>query len=482
MYRKKSAGWLEHFDFMLLDIISLELSFALAYLIRHGVRSVNLNLPPLYTNVVLILMLLSLIEAMMMQDYDNILKRGHYEEFKNTFTHASLITLFLVLYLYMTKQGDVYSRAVYIITWELDIIIAYTVREFWKWIVNRSAARNQTGKGSMIIITTSDMADEFVRSISTDVNANFKISGIIILDKNMTGQKISGINVVAEKTDVLDFICRNWVDEVFIGLSKDSEVLEDKIINDCILMGVTVHKKLARAYSTAGCVQMVEKISDYTVLSTSLKEVTLRQVVIKRLMDVIGGMIGMIITGILFIFIAPLIYIKSPGPIFFKQWRVGQNGKKFQIYKFRSMYMDAEERKAELMEKNKIKDGMMFKIENDPRIIGGENGRGIGNFIRNTSIDEFPQFLNVLKGDMSLVGTRPPTLDEWEKYKLHHRKRMATKPGLTGMWQVSGRSDITDFEEVVKLDTEYITNWNLGKDIKIIFKTIKVVLFGKGSY
>ena len=145
------------------------------------------------------------------------------------------------------------------------------------------------------------------------------------------------------------------------------------------------------------------------------------------------------------------------------------------------MYLDAEERKAELMAQNKVKDGLMFKMENDPRIIGGENGKGIGNFIRKTSIDEFPQFLNVLKGDMSLVGTRPPTLDEWEKYELHHRARLAIKPGLTGMWQVSGRSDITDFEEVVKLDTKYIMNWSLGKDIKILLKTVWVVLKKKGS-
>ena len=203
---------------------------------------------------------------------------------------------------------------------------------------------------------------------------------------------------------------------------------------------------------------------------------------LKRCMDIVGGLVGMIITIIIGIFIAPVIFIKSPGPVIFKQWRIGRNGKKFQIYKFRSMYLDAEERKAELMAKNKIKDGMMFKLENDPRIIGGENGKGIGNFIRNTSLDEFPQFLNVLKGDMSLVGTRPPTMDEWEKYKLHHRKRMAIKPGLTGLWQVSGRSDITDFEEVVKLDTEYINNCSISYDILIILKTIKVVLFRKGSY
>lgn len=149
--------------------------------------------------------------------------------------------------------------------------------------------------------------------------------------------------------------------------------------------------------------------------------------------------------------------------------------------------MDAEERKKKLMEQNKVKDGFMFKMDDDPRIIGSEkkdkngNPKGIGNFIRKTSIDEFPQFWNVLKGDMSLVGTRPPTLDEWEKYDLHHRARMAIKPGITGMWQVSGRSDITDFEEVVRLDTEYIENWSIGLDIKILLKTVLTVLHNDGA-
>ena len=140
------------------------------------------------------------------------------------------------------------------------------------------------------------------------------------------------------------------------------------------------------------------------------------------------------------------------------------------------MYPDAEKRKKELMEQNRVSDGRMFKMEADPRII-----KGIGHFIRKTSLDEFPQFWNVLKGDMSLVGTRPPTVDEWEKYELHHRARLAIKPGITGMWQVSGRSEITDFEEVVKLDTEYIENWSIGLDLRLLLKTVLVVLKGSGS-
>ena len=151
------------------------------------------------------------------------------------------------------------------------------------------------------------------------------------------------------------------------------------------------------------------------------------------------------------------------------------------------MYLDAEERKAELMKENRIADGMMFKLEFDPRIIGcekrpdGSIKKGIGNFIRDYSLDEFPQFFNVLKGELSLCGTRPPTLDEWEKYDLHHRARLAIKPGITGLWQVSGRSDITDFEQVVELDKKYIREWSMGLDLRILMRTVKVVLFKEGS-
>lgn len=191
-------------------------------------------------------------------------------------------------------------------------------------------------------------------------------------------------------------------------------------------------------------------------------------------MDIIGAIVGLIITGIATIFVAPALVLESKGPIFFSQTRVGQNGRPFKIYKFRSMYMDAEERKKELMAQNKM-NGLMFKMDNDPRITK------VGKFIRKTSIDELPQFWNVLKGDMSLVGTRPPTMDEFVKYKSKYKRRLSIKPGITGMWQASGRSDITDFDEVLALDLEYIDNWSIGLDIKLLFKTVFVAVFGKGA-
>jgi lipopolysaccharide/colanic/teichoic acid biosynthesis glycosyltransferase len=180
------------------------------------------------------------------------------------------------------------------------------------------------------------------------------------------------------------------------------------------------------------------------------------------------------------------ILLSDPGPIFFSQTRIGENGKKFQMYKFRSMYMDAEARKKQIAQNTGQEDQLMFKLEHDPRIIGqkelpdGRWKKGVGGWIRDLSLDEFPQFFNVLKGDMSLVGTRPPTVDEWDRYEPFHRARMSTRPGITGLWQISGRNDIVDFEEIVRLDAKYMRTWSLGLDLKIIALTIREVFHGEG--
>ena len=207
----------------------------------------------------------------------------------------------------------------------------------------------------------------------------------------------------------------------------------------------------------------------------------------KRFFDVLLSGCALILLSPVLLIVAVLVRTKLGSPVIFCQERPGKNEKIFKMYKFRSMYLDAEERKAALMAQNKLGDAKMFKMDFDPRVIGnkilpdGTKKTGIGSFIRSTSLDEFPQFFNVLKGDMSIVGTRPPLIGEVSEYELHHRARLAIKPGITGMWQVSGRSDITDFEEVVKLDTQYISNWSVGLDIKILLKTILVVFKKEGS-
>ena len=238
-------------------------------------------------------------------------------------------------------------------------------------------------------------------------------------------------------------------------------------------MGITTHYNLELPGFGKANTQF-DDFLDYSVLTYSMNRTSYKRLFIKRGLDILGGVVGLIITGIVTIFLAPAIKLDSKGPVFFSQTRIGKNGRRFKIYKFRSMYIDAEERKKELADKNEMS-GFMFKMKDDPRITK------IGAFIRKTSLDELPQFLNILKGEMSLVGTRPPTEEEFKNYNEHYRRRLSMTPGLTGLWQISGRSDITDFDEVVKLDLEYIDNWSLTEDIRIILKTVYVVLFGRGA-
>jgi len=199
-----------------------------------------------------------------------------------------------------------------------------------------------------------------------------------------------------------------------------------------------------------------------------------RWLVAKRAGDIVFGLLGCILSAPIIAIVAIPLKKESEGPLFFKQQRVGKNGRIFNIYKLRSMYVDAEQRKEALMAENKM-DGHMFKMDDDPRITK------VGSFIRKYSIDELPQFFNVVKGDMSIIGTRPPTVDEFEMYESRHKRRLSMRPGISGMWQVSGRSDIQDFEEVVELDCKYIDEWSPMLDIEIFFKTIIVVLTHKGA-
>ena len=471
MYKKENNSWLKHIDFVILDILCLQLAFILAYEIRVAKGIPYLN--PLYENMAFVLVIFQLLVSFFGESFSGVLRRGFLIEMKCMIEHEICVMLLAVLYLFMSQQGVMYSRGAFTIMCTLYFFIAYAARIGWKKVI-RSRKFAEGEKRSILIITTDAEAANVVKALRGDSYGTYHLAGVALLDKNKTGSMIQRVPVVAGADDVTAYIHKNWVDEVFFALPEHVDIPK-KIMKDCNRMGVVTHVQLA-ALNGLGKNQVVEEIAGYMVLSSSINIVSSWQLLVKRLMDIAGGLVGCIFTGIIYIFIAPIMKVKSPGPVFFSQVRMGKNGKPFKIYKFRSMYMDAEERKKELMEKNNIKDGLMFKMDDDPRII-----KGIGHFIRKTSLDEFPQFWNILKGDMSLVGTRPPTMDEWDKYELHHRRRLAIKPGLTGMWQVSGRSEITDFEEVVELDTKYIEQWSIGLDIKILFKTVTVVFTGSGA-
>lgn len=481
MYKKGSKGWFKHGDFLVLDLICLHIAFVLSYVIRHGF--INPYRIEVYRSMAIFLTMADIMIIFLFETLKNVLKRGYYKEFAAIVQQTLILELLATLYLFSVQDGFIYSRITLYAMGLIYLLLTYFVRLGWKRLLRKRLKDERT---SLIIITTESMAESVVHEIVDYSFERYKLAGIVVIDKNMEGQSVHKIPVVATVRTAADFVCREWVDEALVVMPP-RDPLPEQLINQLSETGITVHINVGQLPEFEGKRQFVEKIGRYTVLSTSINYATDKQLLGKRILDIIGGLVGCLITIVLFIFIAPAIKKESPGPVFFTQTRIGKNGRKFKMYKFRSMYMNAEEMKKELMDQNNMKDGMMFKMDFDPRVIGnkilpnGEKKTGIGDFIRRTSLDEFPQFFNVLKGDMSLVGTRPPTLDEWEKYELRHRARLSIKPGITGLWQVSGRSKITDFEEVVKLDKQYITDWSMGLDFRILFKTIQSVIKKDGA-
>lgn len=481
MYRKDSEKWVSILDFLVLNLICLQLAYILAYWIcGHGwVYSAMI-----YRNMAIFLCLIDVVISLVTDSLKGIFHRGHYRNFVAAIEQALVIGIAATLYLFALQQGEMFSRLTLGLTVVFYGLVSYVAQELWKKFVRNKRAKLSECK--LMVVTTEAQADTVIQKVVANEFTRYTLTGIVLLDGDRVGMSIHGVPVVVAADEAAQYVCKNWVDEVLV-VTEEGKPYPDALISQLTETGVAVHVRLHNVANIPGRRQFAENIAGYTVLTTSMNSVSTRQLVMKRVMDIVLGICGCLATALIFLFVAPAIYIASPGPVFFAQERVGRNGKKFKMYKFRSMYMDAEERKAELMKDNKMGDAKMFKLDFDPRVIGnkilpdGTHKTGIGDFIRRTSLDEFPQFFNVLKGDMSIVGTRPPLVSETNLYELHHRVRLAIKPGITGMWQVSGRSDITDFEEVVRLDEEYISNWNIGLDLRILLKTVGVVLKKDGS-
>lgn len=471
MYRKQKKSWVKHLDFLLIDVICLEFAFFISYFIRLSEEPERASLiQDYYSRLALVLLLSIFCIAFFFEIYTGILRRNKFQELKATITSCTMIFLTMVLYIWVTKQSEIYSRQVLLVFWGLSSFLAYFSRCIWKRVIRYRKIHSKRFF-QLLVITDNAFASECIWNFQHDLYKEFEVNGVVVIDKDRTGEEIHGVPVVASMQNCLEYIRANVVDEVFINSNtkEDSEALANELLE----LGVTVHFNLVQA-SALRPNKIIENCGRYLVLTSSMKIASTRQLFIKRTMDIVGSLVGLLFTGIAFIIFAPIIKIQSPGPIFYSQTRIGKNGRRFKFYKFRTMVVNADALKESLMAQNEMQ-GNMFKMKKDPRIIP------IGRVMRKFSIDELPQFWNVLKGDMSLVGTRPPTEAEFDNYELHHKARLGIKPGLTGMWQVSGRNDICNFEDIVTLDTHYISNWSLAMDIRILLRTVIVVITGKGS-
>ena len=366
MYKRNSGGWMKHVDFIILDILCLQVALMLA----HACSGYGWDIytPILYRNVAMFLGLADLMLLICRETMKGVIRRGHFREFTMTVKQAVFIEGIALLYLFLLQEGQNYSRPVLLLMPVCYSVVAYAVRELWKWHLQKKKTSDE-GKSALLIAASEDVVERVVKTIKENNYAQYIVAGVSLIGggKYSVGEKIDGVPVVAEEAGIPHYVCQDWIDEVLV-VTSDEVPYPGKLLSQLMETGVTVHLSLAKVMSEPGKKQFVEKIGPYTVLTTSINYASSFQLFLKRAMDIMGGLVGCTITVLLLPFVGTAIYLASPGPIFFAQERVGKNGKRFKMYKFRSMYMDAEARKAELMKDNRLGDGKMFKLDFDPRV------------------------------------------------------------------------------------------------------------------
>lgn len=458
----------------LMDLISVIVSYVLATFLWLGViKGVAYVAKERIMNEIGLVLFSFLVVIFLFNMNRDFLKRSRLEELFYSIKINFMFFAVASVLMFIGNSKNSTSRGVYVFAVIFNTFLMFSFHAIYKSYLTKVYAKKKKNT-QMFIITTEDRADNTLSRFINNPNWLNRIHSVAIIDANRIGDKICGIPVVSDAYSMVDYVRKEAIDEVFIDVPYHTGKSTRKYIMEFENMGVVVHLNIDKLESFEDFNKSLSMLGDIPVVTFANNFYDINKLMIKRFIDIVGSLIGLVLTGIVTVFLAPVLLIESRGPLIFKQKRVGKNGRYFYVYKFRSMYKDAEERKKALMEQNEMK-GLMFKMTDDPRVTK------VGKFIRKISIDELPQFLNILKGDMSLVGTRPPTVDEFKMYEGYHKRRLSMKPGLTGMWQVSGRSDIEDFEEVVRLDLEYIDNWSIGLDIKILFKTVGVIFKRKGA-
>ena len=454
------------------DLVAIVISFTLATYIRFG-NFRDMGDKGIHFQVCLVFLLFCTIYTFFLDWNRNFLKRNKWKELRAVVQYNAIMILVTQTIMFFLKWADVFARLVIVYFVIINVIITLFLHLLIKKSI-RMHYRSDLSKIKVLVITQNTMVSDVVFHLKKNLDINYQLIGVAVPEQTEDEtQTVDGVPVFDMKENFMENATFMALDEVFVYAPELPQKQIQMILSGFDEMGVDCHYCLELPGMDANR-SSIDDFGGYSVITYTRFQSSYKRLLIKRVMDIAGGLVGMLITLLFFPFVAIAIKLDSPGPVLFSQIRIGRNGRRFKIYKFRSMYVDAEERKKELEKQNEMQ-GLMFKMENDPRITR------VGKFIRKTSIDELPQFYNVLKGDMSLVGTRPPTADEFEKYNQYYRRRISMTPGLTGMWQVSGRSEIEDFDDVVKYDLQYIDNWSLTLDVKILLRTVWVVLAGRGS-
>ena len=470
MYQRKSN--LLNIVITILDCICITVSLILANYFRNGKAFASDNERMDFGLMLGGCLIAFLAWNMFKNIYKDMFLRGPFSELIHIIGNNIIIFSGSAMLLYFMKRLDAYSRLAFVYFIVMDCVLMFVLHLVWKRVLPSLYWRMGLAR-KVLLIADGENAANLVNGIRNTGDFGVDLVGIALTDDSYEGS-VNGTKIVAKAKDLIEFCQSASLDDVYIAVREAQNPKLLEVMNTLSEMGIIIHYQMPIPELTGAKQKVLSQLGSFYNVTYASRMVPGGQLLVKRAMDICGALVGCLVLAVITVIFGPLIKLESPGPVFFAQKRVGKNGRIFKMYKFRSMYADAEERKKELMAQNEMS-GFMFKMENDPRITK------IGGFMRKTSLDEFPQFINILKGDMSLVGTRPPTLDEFAQYSPYHKKRLSFRPGLTGMWQVSGRSDITDFEEIVRLDVEYIEDWSVGLDIKILLKTVLAVFKGSGA-
>lgn len=448
----------------IVDCFSISVSYLLASYLRFG------QMAPISNRSIFVFgLLFSALFDFFTEWNDGFLTRNNTGEVGNVFFSNLYLFLAILAYNFAIQNSGGLSRVFVAAFFGLNFLVQLGTRTILKRVAPKYSALGQGPVRVLMIVEEKNRERVEKQFVS---GTGHQVIGHIVINDHYACGEVENEPIETSLNQLALALVQYSFDEVFIVTPDYSTDELRNLILDFENMGVTCRYGLDLPDLSSQ--KKLTIYGNYPVVTYAINRIDPVELIFKRIGDILGAIIGLVLCGIIWLFVAPAIKLDSPGPVIFSQIRIGKNGRRFKFYKFRSMYIDAEERKKELMEKNEV-NGLMFKINDDPRITK------VGKFIRKTSLDEFPQFWNVLIGDMSLVGTRPPTEEEFEHYNEHYRRRLSMTPGITGLWQVSGRSDIKDFDEVVKLDLEYIDNWSIGLDIKILLETIGAIFRRKGA-
>jgi len=448
-----------------LDFIVLVLAGFLAYVLRFktlvSLRPVIYEIPlNKYILAIAVIALFWLIIFAIAGLYNIRPHRKFVNELSRIFLACTAGIMVIVVFIFF-KRELFSSRFIVLAGWVLSFLFISLER----LIIRKTRQllfKKGLGNQRIILIGNDKTGEEITKTIYKHPSLGYKIL-----------ERIKDVNKV--NSQFLKSLWEKYLGEIDEIIQVDPDVSREKeleILDFCDEYHI-IFRYAADLFNTKSSNISVETIAGIPIIEIKRTSLDGWGKIIKRFVDIIGSVFGLIVFSPLFLIVALIIKLDSEGPVFVKLKRIGQKNKKFKLLKFRSMVRNAEAMKKKLVHLNERK-GPLFKMKEDPRITR------FGKFIRRTSIDELPQLWNVLKGEMSLIGPRPHEPEEVAQYKKHHKKLLTIKPGMTGMAQVSGRSEL-DFEDEVRLDTYYIENWSLGIDLRILFKTIFVVLFQKSA-